>query len=441
MSTLKLPVHLKSILSHPSTFEKQHMNHFLGNNGSLHVKPTSEQEIAAVLKYATEHGKKVVIEGNGTKKGFGGLIDTADLLLSLTEYSGIVEHTVGDMTVTVKAGTPFGELQTYLKTYNQQVSLDPALGDYATIGGVIAANESGPKRLSYGSARDAVIGMRVVYSDGTIVRSGGKVVKNVAGYDMNKLFIGSMGTLGVISEITLKLRPLPKYQSIVFISFSTGNIEEIHAFVSKVLDSMIEPVALELLNPSLAEDVIGQHLFTLVISFEDVESSVHYQENYIKSIQPADTILKILQEKEAEVFWGFFSNISPNGACCSSEEETEAALKIGVPNMNVLDVINKSTALKTSRPMLIKAHGGVGHGLCSVYIKGSEDVILSVITSFTETAKTYGGYVVVKHLPFILRQKVNVWGEKPSHFPLLTGIKAKIDAKNVLNYKRFIGGI
>lgn len=209
------------------------------------------------------------------------------------------------MTVTVKAGTPFGELQTYLKTYNQQVSLDPALGDYATIGGVIAANESGPKRLSYGSARDAVIGMRVVYSDGTIVRSGGKVVKNVAGYDMNKLFIGSMGTLGVISEITLKLRPLPKYQSVLFLSFSTGNIEEIHAFVSKVLDSMIEPVSLELLNPSLAEDVIGQHLFTLVISFEDVESSVHYQENYIKSIQPSDTILKVLHEKEAEVFWGF----------------------------------------------------------------------------------------------------------------------------------------
>lgn len=332
-------------------------------------------------------------------------------MLSLTEYSGIVEHTVGDMTVTVKAGTPFGELQTYLKTYNQQVSLDPALGDYATIGGVIAANESGPKRLSYGSARDAVIGMRVVYSDGTIVRSGGKVVKNVAGYDMNKLFIGSMGTLGVISEITLKLRPLPKYQSVLFLSFSTGNIEEVHAFVSKVLDSMIEPVSLELLNPSLAEDVIGQHLFTLVISFEDVKSSVHYQENYIKSIQPADTILKVLQEKEAEVFWGFFNNISPNGACCSSEEETEATLKVGVPNMNVLDVINKSTALKTSLPMLVKAHGGVGHGLCSVYIKGSEEAILSVITSFTETAKTYGGYVVVKHLPFILRQKVNVWGK------------------------------
>ncbi|MEK1829387.1 FAD-dependent oxidoreductase [Priestia megaterium] len=173
MSTLKLPDHLKSILSHPSTLEEQHMNHFLGNNGSLHIKPTSEQEITAVLKYATEHGKKSSLKGTVQKRVWG-LIDTADLLLSLTEYSGIVEHTVGDMTVTVKAGTPFGELQTYLKTYNQQVSLDPALGEYATIGGVIAANESGPKRLSYGSARDAVIGMRVVYSDGTIVRSGEK---------------------------------------------------------------------------------------------------------------------------------------------------------------------------------------------------------------------------------------------------------------------------
>ncbi|MDA6161842.1 FAD-binding oxidoreductase, partial [Escherichia coli] len=108
------------------------------------------------------------------------------------------------MTVTVRSGTRFKDLQDYLAKHNQKISLDPFWPENATIGGIIAANESGPKRLGYGSARDAVIGLRTVYPDGKVIRSGGRVVKNVAGYDMNKLFIGSMGTLGVISEITLK---------------------------------------------------------------------------------------------------------------------------------------------------------------------------------------------------------------------------------------------
>lgn len=437
----ELLTELMSILPEQQIQASGSENHPLGNDGRVTVYPKSEEEIATVLKYANDNGKTISIVGGGTKRGFGGLIESADILLSLADYTGIVEHTVGDMTLTVKSGTPFKELQEYLSKYHQKISLDPAWPEYATIGGIIAANESGPKRLGYGSARDAVIGMRVVYPNGTVIRTGGRVVKNVAGYDMNKLFIGSMGTLGVISEVTLKLRPLPKYESLILLSFLEENLEEIRSFVIKFLDSMMEPTSLELLSPSLSERVMGQNLYTLAISFEDVESSVHYQEDFVKNIQPAKTKMTIFQQTEAQSFWEQFYRIGPNGTKYVVSEEIEAALKIGVVNLDVLQVIKESQILQDSYNVAVAAHGGLGHGLCQVYLKGANEDIVSAINQLRDFVTRLGGYVIVKHLPLSLRQKVDVWGEKPSYFFLLEGIKSKIDPNRVLNHKRFVGGI
>jgi glycolate oxidase FAD binding subunit len=432
---------LKSILRGSQIQVEENERHPLGNSGRVTVYPQSEEEIANVLKYADNSGKKVTIVGGGTKRGFGGLTESADLLLSLANYKGIVEHTVGDMTITVKSGTPFQELQAYLAEHHQKISLDPAWPEYATIGGVIAANDSGPKRFGYGSARDIVIGMRVVYPDGTVIRTGGKVVKNVAGYDMNKLFIGSMGTLGVIAEVTLKLRPLPKYESLILLSFQEENIKEIRTFAVRLLDSMMEPTSLELLSPSLSEKLTGQKLYTLAISFEDVESSVHYQEDFVKRIQPSKTKMTILQQKEARVFWNQFYTIGPNGLEHTENKETQAVLKIGVINLDVLKVIKESQIIQDSNNLLIEAHGGLGHGLCQVYLKGASEDIVSAIQDLRDFVTQLGGYLVVKHLPLALRQKVDVWGEKPSYFFLLEGIKSKIDPNRILNHKRFVGGI
>ncbi|GMB09751.1 FAD-binding oxidoreductase [Thermolongibacillus altinsuensis] len=442
MVATELLTELKSILPETQMEAGESEGHPLGNGGRLIVYPKSEEEIVNILKYANQSGKKISVIGGGTKRGFGGLTESADLLLSLANYKGIVEHTVGDMTITVKPGTPFQELQAYLAEHHQKISLDPAWPEYATIGGVIAANDSGPKRFGYGSARDIVIGMRVVYPNGTVIRTGGKVVKNVAGYDMNKLFIGSMGTLGVISEVSMKLRPLPKYESLILVSFEEGNLEEeIRSFVVRILDSMLEPTSLELLSPSLSERLTGQKRYTLAISFEDVESSVHYQEDFVKRIQPSKTKMTILQQKEAQSFWNQFYKIGPNGLQHTENKETQAALKIGVINLDVLKVIKESQLIQDSNNLLIEAHGGLGHGLCQVYLKGASEDILSAIQDLRDFVTQLGGYLVVKHLPLALRQKVDVWGEKPSYFFLLEGIKSKIDPNRILNHKRFVGGI
>ncbi|MDR6121772.1 glycolate oxidase FAD binding subunit [Bacillus sp. SLBN-46] len=438
MITAELLTELKAIISEDQVVEGE--NHPLGNSGCVKVYPKTEEEIAAVLKYANDTRKKVCIEGSGTKRGFGGLTESTDILLSLSNYKGIVEHVVGDMTLTVKAGTTFKELQEYLAQHKQKISLDPYLPESATIGGIIASNESGPKRLGYGSSRDVVIGLRVVYPDGKVLRAGGKVVKNVAGYDMNKLFIGSMGTLGVLSEVTVKLRPLPKYESLHLLFFPQGNMEEIRALAIKLLDSTIEPVTLELLSPALSEKLTGKSCFTLAIGLEDVETSVRYQENLIQSMQPAQTDLKILAQQEAQSFWNQFYTITSTSSTNSSSV-TQASLKIGVINMDVTNVIKESHLLSDTHNLDVDAHGGLGHGLCQVNLKGAKDDVVSAILQIRASVTRLGGYAVVKHLPFTLRQEVNVWGERPAHFFLLEGIKSKVDPNKILNPKRFVGEI
>lgn len=418
---------------------EEEQDHPLGNTGRITIFPKTEKEISSILEYANKNKHTITIMGGGTKRGFGGVLEKADILLSLAQYTGIVEHNPGDMTLTVKSGTTFQEIQNYLEPFRQRIPLDPFIPEHATIGGIISANDSGPKRLGYGAARDNVIGLTMVYPDGTLIRSGGKVVKNVAGYDMNKLFIGAMGTLGVVSEVTVKLRPIAKYESILFVSFSERNVEEIRAFAVKVLDSTIEPISLELLNPSIAGKLTNTNQYTLLISFEDVKSSVHYQENVIRNMVSDKTTLRSLSQNEAKSFWDKFYEQQPNGL--TNISTVEAVLKIGVINLDVIKIVKESEIIGDSCHVSIEAHGGLGTGLCYLTIRGASDDVVTTIQLIRKCAIQYGGYAIVKHLPYFLRKEVNVWGEKTASHFIFDGIKQKIDHNRILNPNRFVGGI
>jgi glycolate oxidase FAD binding subunit len=418
---------------------EEEQQHPLGNSGRVSIYPKTETEISSIISYANNKGHSLFIMGNGTKRGYGGLLEKADILLALAKYTGIVEHNPGDMTITVKSGTPFQEIQNYLAQYNQKIPLDPFYPKHATIGGIISANDSGPKRMGYGSARDNVIGLRMVYPDGTLIRSGGKVVKNVAGYDMNKLFIGAMGTLGVVSQVTMKLRPIPKYESILCVSFPENNLEEIQAFAVKMLDSMIEPISLEILTPSLAGKLTNINQYTLLISFEDVKSSVHYQENVIRSLTPEKTTLTSLSQNEAKSFWDKFYHQQPNGL--TNLPPTVAVLKIGVTNIDVIKIIKEAAIIGDTCHVSIEAHGGLGTGLTQITIRGASDDVVSAIKLIRDQAVDLGGYAIVKHLPFSLRKIVNVWGDQTASHFLYEGIKQKIDHNQIMNPSRFVGGI
>src|ERR1700730_13124710 len=183
--------------------------HIRVDENTFSIAPASTEEIAAVLRYANRNSITVAPYGGGTKQHWGTQTHPS-LILHTHRLATVREHTWQDMTCIVQAGCVWSSMQKSLAKYGQFVALDPLWPDRGTIGGIAATNDSGSLRLRYGSLRDLIIGMTIVLADGTIARSGGKVVKNVAGYDLHKLMTGAFGTLGVITEVTFRLHPLPK---------------------------------------------------------------------------------------------------------------------------------------------------------------------------------------------------------------------------------------
>ena len=177
-------------------------------DGRFVASPRTTDEVAAVLRFCDANGIGIEIGGAGTKRGWSGAVG-GDLVLDTRGLAGLRKHSWQDLTATVGAGTTWAEMQRMLAQHSQMVALDPMWPERATVGGVIATNDSGVLRLRYGSLRDLVIGMTLVLADGTVARSGGKVVKNVAGYDLHKLMIGAFGTLAVVTEVTFRLHSIP----------------------------------------------------------------------------------------------------------------------------------------------------------------------------------------------------------------------------------------
>jgi glycolate oxidase FAD binding subunit len=190
-------------------------------------RPRSPEEAAELLRGLGEQGRSVRVRGGATKLGWGGTGDPVAVELETAGLDAIVEHNVGDFTAILQAGVPLAKAQERFRAEGQMFALDPPLGSGATIGGVIATADSGPLRHRYGGVRDLVVGITVALSDGTLAKAGGKVIKNVAGYDLGKLFAGSHGTLGLIVQVALRLHPYPGTTATV--TGTTGDPETLGA--------------------------------------------------------------------------------------------------------------------------------------------------------------------------------------------------------------------
>src|SRR5205809_3260427 len=208
-----------------------------GVHPKLVVDPGTEKELAAALRLANEAGLAVIPRGGGTKLAWGNPLSRADLILSTVRLNKILEHAWADLTVTVEAGCSIQTLQETLAQHGQRLALDPLWPEKATIGGVLSANDSGALRLRFGALRDLIIGATIALADGTLASSGGKVVKNVAGYDLPKLVTGALGTLGIITRAVFRLHPLPRNTR--SFSVATANAEEAQRFALAVQDSKL----------------------------------------------------------------------------------------------------------------------------------------------------------------------------------------------------------
>ncbi|HEY6394734.1 MAG TPA: FAD-binding oxidoreductase, partial [Candidatus Binataceae bacterium] len=235
----------------------------------LVLEPASEQQLAAVLRLANDASLAVIPRGGGTKLSWGNPPSRADVILSTARLDKAIEHPWADLTVSVEAGCTIQKLQAAVAQHGQRLALDPLWPAQATIGGILSTNDSGSLRLRFGSLRDLIIGVTLALPDGTLASSGGKVVKNVAGYDLPKLATGALGTLAVITRAVFRLHPLPRNSKSLSISGCT--LEKMQNLILAVQDSKIAHTALQTRISQDAEPVVD-------ILFEGTEAGIAAQE-------------------------------------------------------------------------------------------------------------------------------------------------------------------
>jgi glycolate oxidase FAD binding subunit len=400
-----------------------------GVRPELVAEPASVPEASELLRAASRAGLRTVFAGGGSKLGLGNPPERLDLLVSTRRLQRVLEHAAGDLVVKVEAGARLADLQDALAPAGQWLALDPPEPG-ATVGGTVAANASGPRRFRYGTARDLVIGITVVLADGTVAHAGGKVVKNVAGYDLGKLFCGSLGTLGLIAEVTFRLHPRPAAAAVVTLAVERpGQVGEA---VQRLLRSTLVPSAVELVwnGP-------GQGDLTVV--FEGIRPGVEAQ---------AGTAARLLGEVgEAEVLGpgGTEAALSRLGAL--PWEKAEVGIKAAVPPAALpgalADLGVDPRGMGFDRLAAHAATGVVRAGLRGVDTgdAGQVERFAGFVTAARERLAARGGSLVVAEAPPELKRSVDVWGPPGDAIELMRRVKRQFDPDRLLAPGRFVGGI
>ena len=409
-----------------------------GRTPEAAVLPGSVDEVAAIVAHAMETGVPIVPWGGGSAIDVGAPPARAGLVLVLTRLDALVEHEPGDLTATAQAGITIAALQAALRARGQWLSLDPPDAARATLGGVLAANASGPRRHLYGTARDLLIGVTVVTADGAVVRGGGKVVKNVAGYDLPKLFVGSFGTLGVIVEATVKLRPLPDAERLVAVRFE--RLQDAGAALRNLLGSDLIPNAVDLLDgPSAGALGLPAAPATLAVGFDGLGEQVDWQ-----VAELATVVVRCGGAKPAPLAAETWARLA--SASRDAFDTPAAVMTLSVLPAVVAETMEHGAQTARKRGLMSAwcAHAGVGHltaTLCADAPRPDPAPIAAVLEDWRAAARAGGGHASVTWAPLPVKSALPVWDEAGAAGRLMKRIKAQLDPNNLLNPGRFVGGV
>lgn len=412
--------------------------------------PSSSQEAARALAVAARLGLAVSPRGSGTKIGLGNPPRACDLIVSTERLTRVIEYAPANLTVTAEAGMSLAALQATLAEGSQFLPLDPPHAGRATLGGVIAANASGPRRFGLGSARDLVIGTSVATTAGTVTKAGGRVVKNVAGYDLNKLYIGSLGTLVLVGEITFKVLPKPAAQVTVVGRFS--KIDQLGQAVQTIVRSPLLPIAVDLLNPESASALGHDGLpearggYLLATLGAAPGRALGRQRDDLRRIyaEAGGSDVATLADADSERFW---SKVADPGA--SPAEDRLSSAKISVPLGRVPEVIRAIEARRATfggRPAI---RGSAGSGVLYLSWSASDDSMMNGqrssmvegLVDLRRACQSLGGSLVVEECPRALKDQLDVWGDVGPSLAIMQRLKAALDPRAVMNPGRFVGGI
>jgi glycolate dehydrogenase FAD-binding subunit len=396
------------------------------------VEPDTASELAAALRTAAARRHSVLIRGAGTKVDWGRPPGPIAVILSTRRLKRIVAHQHGDLTATVEAGAALADVNQALGRYGQWLPLDPPFSHHATIGGILATNDSGPLRHRHGTPRDLVIGVELATTDGALAKAGGRVVKNVAGYDLSKLVAGSFGSLAAIVTATFKLAPLPTATKTLLVE--TSSFDVLGALVQTVMASQLEPMAFELHVP----DVVGAELGppsrfgqrrplrpVLLMRFASAAAAVDAQIAQARALLPsADCGAEVLDSDHERETWQRHAR--------QMWESPGAIVRAGWLPAHVPAVLNELRRLAGSACIELAGRAAAATGL--LRIDADVPTQAGVIERLRQSTSV-GNVVIVRGRPE-LKALVDVWGPQGDRERLFASLKQAMDPHGILNAGR-----
>ena len=387
---------------------------------SLVAVPADVKQIAEILRFANANGLTVMPSGGRTKLGWGNPV-VPDIELSIKRICQLREHAWQDMTCTVEAGCSWEAMQAQLKEHGQMVALDPLWPDRATIGGIVASNDSGALRLKNGGRGDLIIGMTVVHADGTVAKSGGKVVKNVAGYDIHKLMTGSFGTLGVIVEVNFRLHPAEEHSRTwtAVAPNGAGNATLFAEPLRALMDSLMVPSSVQLR--------ISRNEFALDVRIAGLAEYLNEYGAALETILGGFPIVG-----RAENVWSAREQMFDN--------KHAVVLKISTLPAEICSISAElhQWSFSDGRDVKILAQAT---GLMTVGLEAAPEFVLALVDRLRTRVQEFGGSVVVLQVLDELRGRIDVWGPAQGSWALMNQVKRRFDPGRILNPGRFVGNI
>jgi glycolate oxidase FAD binding subunit len=402
--------------------------------------PVTVEEVAEVMRLASRENAAVIPWGGGTAMSLGNIPRRYDIALCLSRLNQIVEHEPADLTVTIQAGKSLADLQRHLAESGQFLALDPPSSQNATIGGILAVNASGPSRHAYGTARDLILGMRAVQADGRIIKAGGRVVKNVAGYDLSRLFIGSLGSLGVIVEACFRLAPLPRAERTAVVSLPSAL--EAWRFVAQTANISLR--AVELLNAAavrqptaLSEPTEDGYALVLAMAGEPTALERSLKEIGELSRRTAASAFAEVDESAQGQLWQAIAALAQPSSDASLVCKA-AVLPSQVPTLSEqLETTGRELGLE---PLLLShLTAGIVYSAWPLPQDEAAQPALNLATALRQAVAGLGGSLVVEACPLALKERIDVWGEPAADFPLMRRIKEQFDPQGMLSPGRFLG--
>lgn len=397
------------------------------------VRPESVHDVGALIPQAAANGTALYPIGGQTQISLGVAPTKPGQVVDMRGLAQIIDFPARDMTVTVQAGITVQALREILAKENLRLPIDVEQSDRATLGGILATNISGPRRYGYGTLRDYVIGISALNDAGAEFKAGGRVVKNVAGYDLCKLLVGSLGTLGIITQVTLKLRPLAEHHAVIALGCESAQLATL---LTALHESRTRPVCLDLLNQAGAQIVFAQaHRafpqapWTILVGYEGNFDAVGWQVQQLVKEVGTHGRLEAHIDFTAQSLWDALIEFA-------AWPERHLAFKANVLP-SAVPAFCKGVDCEPNRPAL-RAHAGNGIVLGQWPAGLTLEQAASMLTTWRELAAKGQGGVIVPACPSEWKQTLSVWGPAPNDAWLMREVKAKFDPKGIFNPGRFL---